>query len=150
MTHHRLLAALLGPSLLLGLLANAGATPSRSMLLGVSHRVISTGTTLTIELTFRPKRDFDRILVEAGSGVKALSPDCHFDGVTANGPYVCRLEVSGTPSEAFLTLNIVGTHQPPGDALAQLDVQHLTFSNGAFRKATPTPSAHRLVRPPQS
>ena len=149
MTHPRSFLALLGIALLLGLLATAGASPTSSRLLGLSHRVLSTGTTLTLELTFRPKRDFDRILVEAGSGVKTLSPDCHFDGVTANNPYVCRLEVSGTPSDAFMTLNVVGTHQPPGDALVQMELQHLSFRNGAFRKATPTLSSHKLVRPPQ-
>ena len=149
MTHRRPFLALPGIFLLLGLLTNAGATPTSSRLLGLSHRVMSTGATLTLELIFRPKRDFDRILVEAGSGVKGLSPDCHFDGVTANTPYVCRLEVSGTTADAYMTLNVVGTNQPPGKALMQMELQHLTFRNGAFRKAAPTLSSHELVRPSQ-
>jgi hypothetical protein len=150
MSYQKLFLGLMCMGLLAMPLASAWSTPAASRVLGLSHRLISSGETLTVELTVKPTRDFDKISVESGSGVKTILPECHFDGVSANTSYTCRLEMTGTASDAFMTLNVIGLSLPPGGGLAQTEVQHLTFRNGAFQKSRPTASFHTLTRPSAS
>lgn len=125
------------PKLLLGLLSillagSATASTATRNQLGYAHKIINSGATMTVEIRLKPKRSFDTVSVEAGSGVASLSPDCSFTGLTAGGSYVCRFDVTGKSTDAAMTINIVAESRPTPHALVETEVHHLTLSNSGF------------------
>ena len=127
--------------------ASVLASPPTHNQLGYAHKILSRGATMTVEITLKPKRSFDNVSVQAGSGVASLAPDCSFAGVSAGGSYVCRFEVTGKPTDAAMTVNIVAENTPATHALAQTEVHHLTMTNSAFLRsaARATASKHSLI-----
>ena len=113
--------------------------------LGFSHRIISSGATVTVEITLKPKHAFDTVSVQGGSGVATLSPDCTFTGVTVAGSYVCRFDVTGKPTDAAMTVNVVAESTPASHAVVQTEVHHLSFRNEAYVRSTPAASSHEVV-----
>jgi hypothetical protein len=120
------------------------ATPNQ---LGYSHKILSQGATVSVEISLKPKRSFDRVSVQSGSGVASLYPDCSFASVTTGGSYVCRFDVSGKPTDAAMTVNIVAESRPSPHGLVQTEIHHLTMANSAFvhSAASATPSKHALM-----
>jgi hypothetical protein len=135
-----ILAALLA----LSLIAGATASPPARNELGLNHKLISSNP-LTIEITLKPKRLFDGVAVEAGSGVAVLTPPCAFAAVTEGGTYVCRFELSGNPADAAMTVNIVAQHVPSANAQAVVEIHHLTFRNPGFIRSSAPPSSSHVL-----
>jgi len=129
-----------GALLALAFGAGAAASPPSHDELGFSHKVIS-ASPLTVEITLRPKRLFDSVAVEAGSGVAAVAPGCAFSAVTEGGIYVCRFELTGNSADPAMTVNIIAQHLPAANAQALLEIHHLTFKNPAYRRSSPGPSS---------
>jgi hypothetical protein len=125
------------PKLIFGLLSvlfvgsAMASTPTRNQL-GYAHKIINSGTTMTVEIRLKPKRSFDSVSVQAGSGVASISPDCSFTGLTAGGSYVCRFDVTGKSTDAAMTVNIVAESTPAPHALVETEVHHLTMTNSGF------------------
>jgi hypothetical protein len=119
--------------------ANASVPTSNE--LGVRFKVLRTGPTATVEIRMTPQRGFDSVTVEAASGVASLTPACGFTSVTVvpGGSYVCRVDVTGKPSEAAMTLNVVARRTVPGGTVPAMEVHHLSIKNSAF--ALPQKSA---------
>jgi hypothetical protein len=133
------LAALLA----LTLVGAAFASQPERNELGLSHKLLSNNP-VTVEIRLKPKRLFDGVAIEAGSGVAALSPPCSFAAVTEGGSYVCRFEVTGNPGDAAMTVNVVAQHLPSASAQAHMEIHHLTFRNPAFARSSPPSSKHVL------
>jgi hypothetical protein len=102
--------------------------------LGVRFKILRAGPTATVEIRMTPRRDFDAVTVEAASGVASLTPSCVFANVkvVAGGSYVCRVDVTGKPSEAAMTLNVVARRAVPGGTVPVMEVHHLSVKNSAF------------------
>jgi hypothetical protein len=124
----------------LTLATNAAASPPGHDDLGLSHKVISVNP-LTVEITLRPKRLFDGVVVEAASGVATMGPACAFSAVTEGGVYSCRFEVTGNSTDAAMTVNVVAQHLPSANSQALLEIHHLTFRNPAYLRSSPGPSS---------
>ena len=126
---------------------SAIASPPTHNQLGYAHKIVSSGATMTVEITLKPKRSFDSVSVQAGSGVASISPDCSFTGVTVGGSYVCRFDVTGKPTDAAMTVNIVAESTPVPHALVHAEVHHLTLTNSAFVRpaAAAAASKHTLM-----
>jgi hypothetical protein len=129
------------------LAGSAIASPPTHNQLGYAHKIIRNGATMTVEITLKPKRSFDSVSVQAGSGVASISPDCSFIGVTVGGSYVCRFDVTGKPTDAAMTVNIVAESTPAPHALVHAEVHHLTMPNSAFVRsaAAAAASKHTLI-----
>jgi hypothetical protein len=125
--------------------AVASASPPTRDALGFSHKIINAGATMTVEITLKPRRAFDTVAVRAGSGVASLSPDCSFAGVTVGGSYVCRFDVTGKPTAAAMSVNIVAESTPAPHALVQTEIHHLSFRNEAYVRAAPAASSHEVI-----
>ena len=102
--------------------------------LGVHFKVLRTGPTASVEIRVRPRRDFDSVSVEAASGVASLTPSCGFTAlpVVAGGSYVCRVNVTGKPSESAMTVNVIGRRAVPGGTVPVTEMHHLSVKNSAF------------------
>jgi hypothetical protein len=135
-----ILAALLALSLVTG----AAASPPARNELGLSHKLIS-GNPIAVEITLKPKRLFDGVAVEAGSGVAAVTPPCAFAAVTEGGSYVCRFEVTGNSADAAMTVNIVAQHVPSVNAQVMMEIHHLTFRNPGFIRSTAPHSSRHVL-----
>jgi hypothetical protein len=131
------------------LAGSAIASPPTHNQLGYAHKIIRSGATMTVtvEITLKPKRSFDSVSVQAGSGVASISPDCSFIGVTVGGSYACRFDVTGKPTDAAMTVNIVAESTPAPHALVHTEVHHLTVPNSAFvhSAAAAATSKHTLI-----
>ena len=125
------LVAVVSFSLIAG---TASASVATSNELGVKFTVVKSGSTTTVEIRMTPRRDFDSVMVEAASGVASLTPSCGFSNVAvvAGGSYVCRVDVTGKPSDAAMTLNVVARRSAPGGAVPVMEMHHLTVKNSAF------------------
>jgi hypothetical protein len=112
----------------------AGASVPTSNELGVRFKVLKTGSTATIEIRITPRREFDSVAVEAASGVASLNPSCAFSNVTAvaGGSYVCTVDVTGDPSAAAMTINVVARRTIAGYKVPVTEVHHLSVKNPAF------------------
>jgi hypothetical protein len=121
----------------------ASASVPSSNELGVRFKILRTGATATIEIRMTPRRDFDTVAVEAGSGVASLTPPCAFTDVRAGGggTYVCQLDVTGKPSEAAMTLNVIARRAVPGGSVPVMEVHHLSLKNTAFALSQKNPAA---------
>ncbi len=121
------------------LMAIGAATASEPMSndLGVQFKVLKMGPTASVEIRMTPRRDFDSVTVEAASGVASLSPPCAFTRVIAGagGSYVCRMDVTGKPSEAAMTLNVLARRAVPGGTVPVMEVHHLSVRNSAFTRS---------------
>jgi hypothetical protein len=135
---------LLSLSLML-LVGSAMASPPTRNELGYTHKILSRGATITVEITLKPKRSFDSVSVQAGSGVGSISPDCSFAGVTVGGSYVCRFDVTGKPTDAAMTVNVVAESRPSTHGLVQTEIHHLTMTNSGFVRSAATASKHALM-----
>lgn len=126
---------------------SAMASPPTHNQLGYAYKILNSGAAMTVEITLKPKRSFDSVAVQAGSGVASISPDCSFAGVTEGGSYVCRFEVTGKPTDAAMTVNIVAQSTPAPHALLHAEVHHLTLTNSAFVRsaAAAATSTHVLI-----
>ena len=111
--------------------------------LGVRFKVLKSGPTATVEIRMTPRRDFDSVIVEAASGVASLTPTCGFSNVAvvAGGSYVCRVDVTGKPSDAAMTLNVVARRSGPVVGLPEIEMHHLSIKNAAFVPAMKNKSA---------
>ncbi|HWS68813.1 MAG TPA: hypothetical protein VN325_39080 [Steroidobacteraceae bacterium] len=129
------------------LAGSAIASPPTHNQLGYAHKIIRSGATMTVEITLKPKRSFDSVSVQAGSGVASISPDCSFIGVTVGGSYVCRFDVTGKPTDAAMTVNIVAESTPAPHALVHAEIHHLTMPNSTFVRsaAAAAASKHTLI-----
>jgi hypothetical protein len=121
------------------------ASPPTHNQLGYTHKILSRGATMTVEITLKPKRSFDSVSVQPGSGVASISPDCSFTGVIMGGSYACRFDVTGKPTDAAMTVNIIAESTPAPHALVQAEVHHLTMTNSAFVRSTAAASKHTLM-----
>jgi hypothetical protein len=126
--------SILPAMLTLTLVAGAAASPPTRNELGLSHTVLS-ASPVTVEITLKPKRLFDGVAVEAGSGVAALTPPCAFAAVTEGGSYVCRFEVTGNSTDSAMTVNIVAQHVPAANAQALV----------GFVRAAASPSSKHVL-----
>jgi hypothetical protein len=115
-------------------IGTAGASVQTSNELGVQFKVLRTGPTASVEIRLTPRLDFDSVTVEAASGVASLTPSCGFTKlkVVAGGSYVCRVDVTGRPSDAAMTLNVVARRAIPGGRVPVTEVHHLSVRNSAF------------------
>jgi len=115
-------------------MGTANASVPMSNELGVHFKVLRTGPTASVEIRVTPRHDFDSVTVEAASGVASLTPTCGFTKrpVVAGGSYVCRVDVTGKPSEAAMTLNVVGRRAVPGGTVPATEMHHLSVKNSAF------------------
>ena len=97
-------------------------------------KVLNSGPPATIELRLVPKRNFDAVLIEAASGVASLNTSCDLarTGVVAGRAYVCQAEITGKPSEAAMTLNVIARRTIPGGAVPVMEVHNLSIKNTAF------------------
>jgi hypothetical protein len=128
-----------------GIIAQAFASPPGHDELGFSHQVLSTNP-ITVEISLKPKRHFDGVTLEAGSGVAAITPACSFSAVTEGGSYSCRFEVTGRPTDPAMTVNIVGSYLATSKAPALVEIHHLTFKNPTFVRSTPPPSSKHVLQ----
>ena len=137
-------------------IGGAGATVPTSNELGVRFKVLRMGTTASIEIRLTPRRDFDAVSVEAGSGVASMTNSCTFSNLkpAVSGPYVCQVQVTGTPTEAAMTLNVIARRTVPGGSVPVMEVHHLSVKNTAFavsqksmaashHNVTDTPTPHK-------
>ena len=100
--------------------------------LGIRFKIIAAGPTATVEIRLKPHRDFASVSVEAASGVASLTPPCGFANVVVGGSYVCRVEVTGQPSDPAMTLNVVARHAAAGGGLPETEIHHLSVKNASF------------------
>jgi hypothetical protein len=114
------------------LVGSAMASTATHNQLGYAHKIVNSGTTMTVEIRLKPKRSFDTVSVQAGSGVASISPECAFTGLAAGGSYVCRIDVTGKSTDAAMTVNIVAESRPAPNALVETEVHHLTMTNSGF------------------
>jgi hypothetical protein len=118
--------------------------------LGIDMKVLKSGPPATVELRLAPKRSFDAVLIEAASGVASLNTSCDFarTGVVAGRSYVCQAEITGKPSEAAMTLNVIARRTIPGGAVPAMEVHNLSIKNTAFAVSRKRASAsHHDVAP---
>ena len=125
--------AVSGLGLLLCVLSGNASVPTSNEL-GIEMKVLKAGAPATVELRFVPKRNFDAVVIEAASGVASLNTSCDLahTGVVAGRTYVCQAEISGKPSEAAMTLNVIARRQIPGGAVPVMEVHNLSIRNTAF------------------
>jgi hypothetical protein len=135
--------AVLGTCAALALLAATlvAATPPARNELGTSFSVISRGPTSTIEIRLSPRRSFERVDVEAGSGVASLSPPCSFPNVTGGGSYVCRVDVTAKASDPAMTVNVVGHHAGEAGRPGHFEIRHFTLINPAYVRSKSKPAS---------
>ena len=133
----------------------AGASVPTSNELGVRFKVLRAGTTASIEIRLTPRRDFESVSVEAASGVESLTHSCTFSNakVAAGGSYVCEVPLTGMPSEAAMTLNVIARRTVPGGTVPVMEVHHLSVKNAAFALSQKndggvTPQRRRHADPP--
>ena len=128
-----LLGAASGLCLLLWVLSGNASVPTSNEL-GIDMKVLKSGSPATIELRLVPKRNFDAVIIEAASGVASLNTSCDLahTGVVAGRSYVCRAEITGKPSEAAMTLNVIARRAIPGGAVPVMEVHNLSIKNTAF------------------
>jgi hypothetical protein len=107
----------------------APADPPQANDLGAVFRVVSKGTTSTVEIRLTPRTAFEAVRVEAASGVASITPPCAFAQVEAGGSYVCRVDVVPKAGESSLTLNVVGEKGEAGKARV-VEVRHFTLGTG--------------------
>jgi hypothetical protein len=117
------------------------ATPPARNELGTTFSVISRGPTSTIEIRLNPRQNFERVEVEAGSGVASMSPPCSFPNVTGGGSYVCRVEVTAKASDPAMTLNVVGHHAGAAGRPGHFEVRHFTLINPAYVRSKSKPAS---------
>ena len=132
-------------------ISEAHASVPTSNELGVQFKVLKTGPTTAVEISMRPRRDFDSVTVEAGSGVASLTPSCGFKNVTAaaDKPYVCRVDVTGKSSEAAMTLNVVARRVVPGGTVPVMEVHHFSIKSPTYTLSQKHPVAtHHDVADP--
>jgi hypothetical protein len=127
----------------LGLTVAARASTAIPNELGFHYRLLNVGSVNTLEISLRPKRDFAEVTLEAGSGVAAFSPECHFDALTAGTLYHCRIEVTGSPGDAAMTLRMTADHPRAGTALVTSEQHLVSIANAAFVRSAATASASR-------
>ncbi len=132
----------------------AGASVPTSNELGVRFKVLRTGATSSIEIRMSPRRDFESVVVEAASGVESLSPSCAFANakVVAGGSYVCQVVLTGVPSAAAMTLNVIARRMVPGGTVPVMEVHHLSVKNAAFAPSQKNTAAshHNVAATPPS
>ncbi len=130
----------------------ASASVPTSNELGVRFKVLRSGATATIEIRMTPRRDFDAVAVEAASGVASLTPSCAFTNVkvVAGGSYVCKVDITGLPTEAAMTLNVIARRSVPGGTVPVMEVHHLSLKNTAFALSQKNTSAshHNVAETP--
>ena len=108
------------------------ASVATSNELGVEFKVVTSGPTATVEINLRPRRDFDSVSVEGASGVASLTPSCGFSNIVVGGSYVCRVDVTGKPSDAAMTMNVVARHAMPGGGVPETEIHHFSIKNTSF------------------
>lgn len=125
-------------------IGTASALVPTSNELGIHFKVVASAPAVTVEISLRPRRDFDSVSIEAASGVASMTPPCTFSAVVAGGSYVCRVDVTGKSSDAAMTLNIVGTRATAGGGLPETEIHHLSVKNTSFvlRKKAKAASHH--------
>jgi hypothetical protein len=135
--------AVLGTGAALALLTASwvAATPPVRNDLGTTFSVVSRGPTSTIEIRLSPRRSFERVDVEAGSGVASLSPPCSFPNVTGGGSYVCRIDVTAKASDPAMTVNVVGHHAGEAGRPGHFEVRHFTLINPAYVRSNSKPAS---------
>jgi hypothetical protein len=135
--------AALGTCAALALLAASwvAATPPARNDLGTTFSVISRGPTSTIEIRLSPRRSFDRVDVEAGSGVASLSPPCSFSNVVVDGSYLCRIDATAKASDAAMTVNVVGHRAGEAGKPGHFEVGHFTLINPAYVRSKSKPAS---------
>ena len=108
---------------------------------------------MTVEVRITPRRDFDSVIVEAASGVASFTPSCGFSNmaVGAGGSYVCRVDLTGKPSEAAMTLNAVARRAAPGGGLPVLEIHYFSIKTSVLfrrkrQKQRRTTSSRVLLR----
>lgn len=131
--------AALGGCAALALLAASwvAATPPARNDLGTSFRIIARGPTSTIEIRLSPRQAFERVDVEAGSGVASLSPPCSFSNVSGGGSYICRVDVTAKASDPAMTVNVVGHRAGETGKPGHFEVRHVTLINPAYVRPQP-------------
>ena len=122
-------AAIAAISLAIG--ATSASVPTSNEV-GVRFKVITPGPTVVVEIRLTPRRSFDTVSVEAASGVASLAPPCAFTHVVAGGSYVCRVDLTGKPSDPAMTLNVVAQSVSPGGGLPETEIHHLSVRNASF------------------
>jgi hypothetical protein len=145
----------MGLSVLLAIGAASASVPTSNEL-GVHFKVLRTGATATIEVRLSPRSNFDSVAIEAASGVASLTSSCAFTNakVVAGASYVCQVDLTGAPSEAAMTLNVIARRSVPGGTLPVMEVHHLSVRNTAFalsqksaaashHNVADTPSVHK-------
>ena len=116
----------------------AVASPPTSNEMGFSYKVASPNSS-TVEIRLTPRQSFDDVHVEAGSGVASFTP-CGFSPVLVGHTYKCNVTVTGKPSDAAITLNVVARRSVAGSTIPQIEIQHLSLRN-AHAVLTPKPKA---------
>ena len=139
----------------LWLAANAAlATVPNSNELGVHFKVLKSGAIATVEIRITPRRDFDSVSIEAASGVASLTPTCALTNaaVAAGKSYVCQVNVTGMPSEAAMTLNVVARRAVSGGTVPVMEVHHLSIKNSGYAasKKSAATSHHDVVSVPMT
>ena len=116
----------------------AVATVPNSNELGVKFKVLKASPTVTVEIRMTPRRDFDSVTVEAASGVATLVQSCAFSNlaVAAGHSYVCQVDLTGKPTAAAMTLNLIGRRAVPGGVVPVMEVHHLSVKNPSFAPST--------------
>ncbi len=122
-----------GLSVMLSVGAALASVPTSDEL-AIRFKVLKSGPTSTVEIRIAPRRDFDSVTVEAASGVASVTAPCGFTRgkVIAGQSYVCRAQITGQPSEAAMTINVVALRAVPGGTVPVMEVHHLSVKNSAF------------------
>lgn len=126
-------------------IGTASATVPTANDLGFRYKIVTSGPMTAIEIRLKPHRSFDAVSVEAASGVASLSPPCAFSVLVAGGSYVCRVDVTGKPSDAAMTLNVVARRANPGSALPSTEIHHVSVKNASFVPSAATKAASKHV-----
>ena len=127
-------------------IGTASASVPTSNELGVRFTVITSGPPATVEIRLTPRQSFDTVDIEAASGVASLAPPCAFSNVVAGGSYVCRVDVTGKPSDPAMTINVVAQHARSGNGLPETEIHHLSVKNKSFLPSKKAQAAsHHVV-----
>jgi len=125
----------------------AEATPPASNQLGLSTKRDRRAEN-AIALVFEPRRNFERVTVQAASGVASLEGKCPAGPLLAGSRHECRLVLRGIPAEPGMTINILATYDVAGSGPKPVEVHHVTLPNPAFDRSKFVPSAsHHVVGP---
>ena len=126
--------------------AAAEASPPAANGLGATFRLVSRGSTNTVEIRLAPSASFESVSVEAASGATALTPPCAFASVVPGGSYVCRVNVTHQSGAASLSLNVVGHSAVGPSHVRVVETSHYTIPNPGYTR--PAGSVRRASRPP--